>query len=358
MGTAPPWPRKAGGNQDGGSTVAAALKSQAAPVPRPMRVNMLKRRVRRESQARSKKGQPPQRTTGADAMSCSQASGRAPKRRVTGWPGSMSAIDRLKTKSAGTKESQKRRVMFSSSGLRSSASGIPPTASGSSAMPQMGQGTGDFSLTSGSIGHTQTTSAPGAGTGGDSIPLGPPERKDSGPALNLSRHRMLQKWKAFPPCSWLPPRGAKGFTSIPQTGSFARKASGSASKRSRQPSPQNAYWKRPRRNVPPGGEATSTAAPQTGSRGCGGTGGFDAGAGLDGEVIGSSLARGGGSALPRRELAPSVHEPFVPGHDPDALLEPLEALHERVHLHRLPVRGHDLGDLGPGQPLVHPQCEQ
>ena len=226
--------------------MATALKSQAAPVPRPMRVNMLRWPVRSESQARSKKGQPPQSTTGADATSCSQARGRAPKSRVTGWPGSsMSAIERLKTKSTGTKESQKRRVMFSSSGLRSSASGIPPTARGSSAIPQMGQGTGDFSRTSGSMGQTHTTSAPAGGGGRLSIPFGPPVRNDSGSARNRSRQRMLQKWKAFPACSWVPPRGAKGFASIPQTGSFARNASGSAANRSRQASAQKAYWNRP-----------------------------------------------------------------------------------------------------------------
>ncbi len=228
MGTAPPWPRKAGGNQDGGSTVAAALKSQAAPVPSPMRVNMLKWRVRSESQARSKKGQPPHSTTGADATSCIQASGRTPKRRVTGWPGSMSAIDRLKTNITGTSESQKRRVMFSSSGFLSLKMGIPPTTSGSSAMPQIGQGTGSFSRTSGSIGQTQNTSAPGGGGGELSIPFGPPARKAPGSAANRSRQRVLQKWKVVPPCSWLPPRGANGFTSMPQTGSFARKASGPA----------------------------------------------------------------------------------------------------------------------------------
>jgi hypothetical protein len=196
--------------------------------------------VRSDSQARSKKGQPPHSTTGADAMSCIQASGRGPKRRVTGWPGSMSAIDRLKTKSTGTKESQNRRIMFSSSGFLSAAMGMPPTTSGSRAMPQIGQGTGSFSFTSGSMGQTHSTSDPGGGGGGLSIPFGPPVRNDPGSCANRSWQRIEQKWKAFPSCSKLPPRGANGFTSMPQTGSFARKRSGSAAKRSWQPRLQKA----------------------------------------------------------------------------------------------------------------------
>jgi hypothetical protein len=69
MGTDPPWPRKAAGKAAGGSTVATALKSQAAAVPRPMRVNMLRRQVRMETQPRSKKGQPPHSTTGVESPS-------------------------------------------------------------------------------------------------------------------------------------------------------------------------------------------------------------------------------------------------------------------------------------------------
>ena len=116
--------------------------------------------------------------------------------------------------------------MLVSSGLGgSSALGSPPTTSGSSPMPQMGQGTGDFSRTSGSMGQTQTTSAPGgAAGGGGGGPAGPGgrARKVAGSAWNFARHFGLQKYQVVPRCSTWPPLGALGFTSMWQTGSSAK----------------------------------------------------------------------------------------------------------------------------------------
>jgi hypothetical protein len=73
------------------------------------------------------------------------------------------------------------------------------------------------------MGQTHTTSAPGGAAGCASLgmPVGPPARNFSGSAWNFARHFMLQKWKVWPRKSQLPPRGAFGFTSMPQTGSRA-----------------------------------------------------------------------------------------------------------------------------------------
>ena len=142
----------------------------------------------------------------------------------------------------GARPQRKRRDMLSSSGFGgSSAVGRPPTASGSSAIPQIGHGTGSFSRTSGSIGQTQTSSPPGGGAGGGAsfaTPPGPDLGYAPGSAENFARHLGLQKNQRSPPCSSCPPFGAFGFTSIPQTGSIANQRS--ASKRVRQESEQNA----------------------------------------------------------------------------------------------------------------------
>jgi len=56
-----------------------------------------------------------------------------------------------------------------------------------------------------------------------------------GEAENLARHFWLQKYQVRPWCSRVPPLGALGFTSMPQTGSIANQRSGSARKRPRHP---------------------------------------------------------------------------------------------------------------------------
>jgi hypothetical protein len=152
---------------------------------------------------------------------------------------------RARTAAAGNSPQRKRRDMLSSSGFGgSSAVGIPPTTSGSRAIPQIGHGTGSFSRTSGSIGQTHTTSPPTGAAGGAAclgVPPGPCSRYRSGSAANFARHFGLQKKYRFPACSSCPPFGALGFTSIPHTGSTANQRSGSASKRARQASEQKWY---------------------------------------------------------------------------------------------------------------------
>ncbi len=242
MGGAP-CSRKARGNARAGSSVAAVLKACAAAVPRPMSVNMLRCRVVIDSQARSKKGHPPHTTTGVASASCASASGRNPTAWRSGSPRSMSPIDRARTAIVGPRPHQNRRFIRSSSGFGgSSADGTPPIASGSSAIPQIGQGTGSFSRTSGSMGQTHTISAPAGAGGGDpfGIPPGPCARNVPGSAENRARHFALQKKNRRPACSSCPPFGAFGFTSIPHTGSTANHRSGSDSNRARQVSEQKA----------------------------------------------------------------------------------------------------------------------
>ena len=152
--------------------------------------------MRSESQARSKKGQPPTSTTGAESASCSSAKVRKPRACCSRIPAAMSPMARASSTSVGGSPHQKRRVMLASSGLGgSSALGRPPTTSGSSPMPQMGQGTGDFSRTSGSMGQTQTTSAPGGAAGGAAMAASPGfrARTPAGSAWNFARHFGLQK---------------------------------------------------------------------------------------------------------------------------------------------------------------------
>ncbi|MDF2766197.1 MAG: hypothetical protein K0S81_3191 [Rhodospirillales bacterium] len=55
-----------------GATVAITPWSQATPIPMAINVNMLRLRVRSECQARTKKGQPAQSTTGVAKSICSQ----------------------------------------------------------------------------------------------------------------------------------------------------------------------------------------------------------------------------------------------------------------------------------------------
>src|SRR5258705_10385683 len=58
--------RKEAGNSCG-KIVAATLSRNAAPVPRPMSVNIFGLRLTSDDQKRSKNGQPPQRTTGVES---------------------------------------------------------------------------------------------------------------------------------------------------------------------------------------------------------------------------------------------------------------------------------------------------
>ncbi len=137
-----------------GVAAAKTLYSHAAPVPIAIRVNMLRCRVRSELQPRTKKGQPPQSTTGVPRASCAQVSVFGKATPARGLPGIISAIAIPNTGNVRQRLTQSRRVMSVSSGFSSSA-----TSSGSSAMPQIGQEPGSSLTISGCIGQVQRTCA-------------------------------------------------------------------------------------------------------------------------------------------------------------------------------------------------------
>ena len=104
----------------------------AAPTPRAISVNMLGLTWIRRTQARSKNGQPHQKTTGVASASwihyADVAGGERLVRQHFGH-------GQRKTGSPSTRLTQNRRVMSSRSGLA-----LPPvTVRGSSAMPHFGQ---------------------------------------------------------------------------------------------------------------------------------------------------------------------------------------------------------------------------
>ncbi len=121
-----------------------------------MSVNMLRCRFFTDAQPRSKKGQPPQSTTGVASASCTHASTRGSKACCTGWPGIRSDMPRKSSGSVRTTPTQNRRVMLSSSGSGSSSGS---TVRGSSAMPQMGHAPGSLRTICGCMGHTHSVRA-------------------------------------------------------------------------------------------------------------------------------------------------------------------------------------------------------
>src|ERR1700732_3973576 len=123
-------PRKEAGKTCG-KKVAATLSRYAAPVPNPIRVNIFGLRLRSEDQKRSKKGQPPQRTTGVARRNSMQF-------RTVGLRCKQSdsqTMDSSRTGSDNAALTQKRKRIESYSG---SASTSAKTSIGSSALPQMG----------------------------------------------------------------------------------------------------------------------------------------------------------------------------------------------------------------------------
>jgi hypothetical protein len=131
----PPCPRKESGMAPG-NRVATRLYPKAVPVPTPTSVNMFGLRCAMDCAMRRKKGQPAQRTTGAESASSSHAWAPGESRRCRRWPGSMSAMATTNTGSVSTAPIRKRRVMSRSSWFSGSAA---VGTLGSSAMPQRGQ---------------------------------------------------------------------------------------------------------------------------------------------------------------------------------------------------------------------------
>jgi hypothetical protein len=118
-------------------------------VPSAISVNMFSRRERIDSQPRTKKGQPPQSTTGVPSASWIQLRAAGGKRSASGTACSMASIAMAKTGAVSSALTARRRLMSSSSGLPSAAA---PDA-GSSAIPQIGHVPGASRLISGCIGQ-------------------------------------------------------------------------------------------------------------------------------------------------------------------------------------------------------------
>src|SRR5207249_5669328 len=142
--------RKEGG-KIWGKKVAATLSEYAAPVPRPISVNIFGLRLTSEDQKRSKNGQPPQRTTGV-ARKNSMAFRTVD---VRCRPSDSPSMESSRTGSDKAALTQKRRRIESYSG---SASTAAKTSIGSSAMPQMGQLPGPNRTISGCIGQVYRVS--------------------------------------------------------------------------------------------------------------------------------------------------------------------------------------------------------
>ena len=108
--------------------------------------------------------------------------------------------------------------MSRSSGLSSAPAGGAP--SGSSAIPQIGQGPGFVSRTSGSMGQTQIVPVGAALAAAFAFVRAVPEIQPSGSVENFAAQPVLQNQKVFPPCSRFAAAVA-GSTVIPQIGSIA-----------------------------------------------------------------------------------------------------------------------------------------
>src|SRR5439155_1662748 len=114
-------------------------------------VNMFGLRLTIDAHPRSKKGHPPQTTTGVDKTSSIQVAARLESRCASG--GAMPDMPRRRTGAVRTRLTQNRRLMAVSSGFGSSSA---VTVRGSSAMPQIGQEPGSSLTISGCIGQVNS----------------------------------------------------------------------------------------------------------------------------------------------------------------------------------------------------------
>ncbi len=151
---AAPFILNAAGSSSGQSS-ATTLKSQAVPVPRPIKLNMLRCQVRNETQARAKNGHPAHSTTGVPSAPCDQLNKAMPSQRCRLRPGTNSPIVTNSNGSVSAALTHRRRVMSSSSAVSASGS----MSRGSSAMPHFGQLPGPIWRISGCMGQVKTTPA-------------------------------------------------------------------------------------------------------------------------------------------------------------------------------------------------------
>ena len=123
-----------------------------------MSVNMFRCRLTSEAQPRTKNGQPPHSTTGLASTNWPHVIAAGGITCISGCPGITSASITTRIGAVSTSDHVNRRVMSSSSGLRSSS----VTVRGSSAIPQMGHAPGASRTISGCIGQVQSVRVAGA----------------------------------------------------------------------------------------------------------------------------------------------------------------------------------------------------
>jgi hypothetical protein len=164
----------------------------AAPTPMAISVNMLSWRVTSEVQPRWKNGHPPHSTIGAASASCTHGETAGSSSRK---PNRSAPIETISSGIARTVDTHRRRVKSISSGFGASSS---EGASGSSAIPQIGQLPGPSRRICECIGHVQI--AP-AGAAAAAMLAGVSARYFPGSAVNLAAQPALQKWNIAPPCS-------------------------------------------------------------------------------------------------------------------------------------------------------------
>src|SRR6058998_817055 len=156
----------------------------------------------RASQNLRKKGQPPHHTTGVARSSSTYLE----YLNCAANP-SIGAIATSSNGALSTALTQRRRVRSRSSALSSSA-----PATGTRAMPHLGQDPGALRTISGCIGQVYSAACAGSGLGSAAY--------FSGSARNLDTQCLLQKKYFLPPCSTVPAAFA-GSMVMPQTGSIA-----------------------------------------------------------------------------------------------------------------------------------------
>src|SRR5882762_2503976 len=115
---------------------------------------MLRLRFTIDCQARTKKGQPPQSTTGDAKANCTHDHTVIDANRPKGAPGMNSLIPIANTGTERTTLTQKRRRISTSSWF---ASWSRETVRGSSVIPQIGQLPGASRTICGCIGHVYST---------------------------------------------------------------------------------------------------------------------------------------------------------------------------------------------------------
>ena len=172
---------------------------------------MLRFRVTIDCQPRTKNGQPPHSTTGADSTSWIQSDTVGSIQRARAGA-IISPIESASTGIVSTRLIQNRRVMSTSSGFGPSSAA---NSTGSSAMPHFGQLPGPSWRISGCIGHVYVRVSCGSGGA-----AGFGAKNVIGSATNRSRQLGLQNQYVVPACSALPPSASPGITSMPHTGSI------------------------------------------------------------------------------------------------------------------------------------------